>query len=205
MVNLAANDSPPPIGRIQAVAFGQEIFQCSAARGKNLANGAIPALQQSRRRPAMRPLALVMNPSIRFYATHSGSKIRQVKPRSRNGNCQRVTRIETEKPHAGFSAARHVGADVQFRKSREPCQRRRSAQPYTGHSKRDYSEPCLPFTGVDLQLWWKQQPQRGEVNRPVREEQGVPGLRHYPGPHGQRPWQGSDVLRGRSPPRLTRF
>src|SRR5258708_39476474 len=47
MMNLAPNNSPAPIGRIQAVAFGQEIFQSSAARGENLANGAIPARQQS--------------------------------------------------------------------------------------------------------------------------------------------------------------
>src|SRR5258708_37724554 len=117
MVNPAANDSSATVRRVQAVPFGQEILQGSAARGENLANGAIPTRQQSGRRAAMRPLTLVVNPSICFYATHSGSKIRQVKPRSCNGDRQRVTCVETEKPHAGFSAARHVGANVQLRKS----------------------------------------------------------------------------------------
>src|SRR5216683_7656005 len=112
----------------------------------------------------MRPLTLVVNPSFPFCATHSGSKIRQAKPRSRDGNRQRVTCVETEKPHAGFSSALHVGAHVQFRKSREPWQRRRSAQPYTGHSKRNYSEPCLPFTGVDLQLRGKKRAQECRIN-----------------------------------------
>jgi hypothetical protein len=45
MVNLAANDLPAPVGRVQAIAFGQEMLQGSMARGKNLANRAIPARQ----------------------------------------------------------------------------------------------------------------------------------------------------------------
>ena len=194
MVNLAANDSPAPVSRVQTVAFGQEIFQSSAARGENLTNGVIPHCQQSGRRPAMHPLTLVVNPSIPFCATHSGSKIRQVKPRARNGNRQRVTRIETEKPHAGFSTARHVGANIQLRKSREPWQRRCSAQPYTGHAKWNYSEPCLPFKSVDLQLRGKKWAQERRINRPVREEQVVPALRHHPCAGGQKPRPMRDFL-----------
>ena len=188
MVNLAANDSPAPVSRVQAVPFGQEILQGSAARGKNLANGAIPTRQQSGRRAAMRPLTLVLNPSICFYATHSGSKIRQVKPRARNGDRQRVACVQTEKPHAGFSVARHIGANVQFRKSGEPWQHRRNAQAHAGHSKRNYREPGLPPKCVDLQSLGKKRAQGFRINRPVRKEQVVPHLRHHPWSSGQSPW-----------------
>src|SRR5437667_6199992 len=63
MMNLAPNDMPAPIGRVQEVPLGQEMLQCPAARKKSLANGAIPALKRSRQSSAMRPLALVLNPS----------------------------------------------------------------------------------------------------------------------------------------------
>src|SRR3989475_4400258 len=112
MMNLAPNDMPAPIGRVQEVPLGQEILQCPAARKKSLANGAIPALKRSRQSSAMRPLALVLNPSSPFCAAHSGSKIRQVEPRARNGDRQRVTRVETEKPHAGFFAVPHIGTHI---------------------------------------------------------------------------------------------
>src|SRR2546422_9578142 len=103
MMNLAPNDMPAPIGRVQEVPLGQEILQCPAARKKSLANGAIPALKRSRQSSAMRPLALVLNPSFPLCAAHSGSKIRQVEPPARNGDPHRGTRRGTEKTHTRVS------------------------------------------------------------------------------------------------------
>src|SRR6266478_2747772 len=94
-------------------------------RGKGVANRTIPALQQSCRRSAMNPLALVMNPAFVFCAGHSSAKIRQVKPRARDGYSQRVSRVQAEEPHARLSAARHVSTDIQFWKCREPWHRLR--------------------------------------------------------------------------------
>src|SRR3989442_8933198 len=116
MMNLAPNDMPAPIGRVQEVPLGQEILQCPAARKKSLANGAIPALKRSRQSSAMRPLALVLNPSSPFCAAHSGSKIRQVEPRARDWRPQPGTRVETEKPHPGVSPVPHLGAHISFGK-----------------------------------------------------------------------------------------
>src|SRR2546428_14142868 len=99
MMNLAPNDMPAPIGRVQEVPLGQEMLQCPAARKKSLANGAIPALKRSRQSSAMRPLALVLNPSSPFCAAHSGSKIRQVEPHPRHGDPQPGTPVEAGKTH----------------------------------------------------------------------------------------------------------
>src|SRR5207253_4155316 len=76
MMNLPANDLATPIGRIQAIPFGQEIFQRTTSRGKHFANRAISALQQRSRRSAMRSLAVVVIPAILACAAHSRSKIR---------------------------------------------------------------------------------------------------------------------------------
>ncbi len=117
-MNLAANDLAAPIGRIQAISLGQEILQRPTPWRKNLSERAIQAHQQSSWRSAMRSLALVVNPAIPIFATHSRSKIWQVKPRARDGNRQRVTSVQTEKPHAGLFAESHIGADIQFRECR---------------------------------------------------------------------------------------
>ncbi len=174
-------------------------------RKKSIVNGAIPAHQQSSRGSAMRPLAVVLNPSIPFCATHSGSKIRQVKPRARDGNRQRVTRVETEEPHAGLSPTSHVGTDIQFRKYREPWHRRRPAQPYTGHAKRNYRKPGLPLKGVDLQLRGKKWAQDCCIHWRVREEQVVPALRHHPWSGGQKPRAMRDFTQDRVHLRLQSF
>ncbi len=194
MMNLSANDPAAPIGRVQAIAFGQEMLQRPPLRGKNLTSRTIPALQRSGRCSAMRPLALVMNPTIPLCAAHSCSKIRQVKPRPRDGDSQRVTRVQAEKPHARLSTASHIGSDVQFGKCGEPWHRRRRAQPHAGHAKRNYREPGAPFKGVDLQLGRKKRAQYCGVDRPVRKEQVVPALRHHPRPTGQRPGPERDFL-----------
>src|SRR5216683_3207352 len=114
MMNLAANDFGLRIRGVKGIAFGQEMLQRPWPRGKGVANRAIPALQQSCRRSAMNPPALVMNPALVLGAAHSRAKIRQVKPRARDGYSQRVSRVQAEEPHARLSAACHVSADIQF-------------------------------------------------------------------------------------------
>ncbi len=169
MMNLAPNDLAAAIARVKAVPLGQEILERPTPWRKNLSGWAIPALQQSRWHSAMRPLALVMNPAFPFCAAHSCSKIWQVKPRARDGNRQRVTSVQTEKPHAGLFAESHIGANIQFWECREPRHRGRPAQPHTGHPKRNYREPSLPFKSVDLQLPRQKRAQQGGVDRPMRK------------------------------------
>src|SRR6266404_825502 len=135
MMNLPANEPAAPIGRVQAITLGQIMLQRPVLRAKNFANGAIPAFEHCDRRSAMRPLALVMNPAIPFCAAHSCSKIRQVKPRARDGNRKRVTCVQAEKPHAWPITMSNVSTNIQFREGREPRECGRPAQPYTGHAK----------------------------------------------------------------------
>src|SRR6266567_4163947 len=125
MVNLGVNDLAAFISRVEAIAFGQEMLQRPALRGKDLADGAILALQICGRCSAMRSLAFVLTPAVPVCAAHSSSKIRQVKPRPRNGNSQRIARVQAEKPHPGLSFASHISPDIQFRKCRETWHGRR--------------------------------------------------------------------------------
>jgi len=191
---LAANDSAARIGRVKAIPFGQEMLQRPALRRKDVANWTVPAFQCSGWRRAMRPLTAVLNPAFLVRAGHSRPKIGQVKPCPRDGDGQRVPRVQTEKPHAGLSAARHICSDIQLRESREPRQRRCPAQTDASHAKWNDCQPGLPFKCVDLQLRRKKRTECGNVDRPVRKEQVMPALRHHPRSCGKRPRPVRDFL-----------
>src|SRR5882757_11209055 len=118
MMNLTANDAAAPVGRVKAIPLGQEMLQRPALRRKDFANRTVPAFQCCGRRPAMRPLASVVNPAFPVRAAHSRPKIGQVKPRPRNGNSQRVPCVQAEKPYTGLAAAYDIGSDIQLRERR---------------------------------------------------------------------------------------
>ncbi len=198
MVDLAADDSPVPVGRVEAISFGQEMFQRPVKGRKDLSDRAIPSLQHSCWRSAMRPLTPVVNPAGPIFATHLCSKIRQVKPCARNSHSERVTRVQTKKPNARLFTAGYVGTNIQFWECGEPQHRWRPTQAHTGHAKRDHREPGLPLKRVDLQLRRNQVAQDCGIDRPVCEEQVMPALRHHPRPFRKRPGPVSDFLQNRA-------
>src|SRR5271168_1588169 len=163
-------------------------------RRKRFAGRAIPAVQHSARRAAMRTSAFVLDPSTSFLAGHSRAKIWQMKPRPRNRHGNPVARIKAEEPHSRFTIGDDVGTYIQFRKSREPGNRRCAAQAHARHSKWHNSEPCLPFIGIDLQLRRDMPSKCRFLHAPVRKKQIVPTLRHNPGAPRQGPRPVVDVL-----------
>src|SRR4029077_2102669 len=95
---------------------------------KYFANRSIPTVQQSASRATMRTRALILDPSISLLARYVRAKIRQMKPSSGNRHGEGVLSIQAEEPHARFSICDNVRSHIQFRKRREPRQRRRTAQ-----------------------------------------------------------------------------
>src|SRR6266478_10214605 len=98
--------------------------------GDNLAVGTIPALQQCGRSSAMGSLACVMNPAFAFFTGHSCAKVRQVKPRPRDGDSHRVPRVQAEEPYTGLFTMGSV-------------RDRKSTRLNSSHSQISYAVFCL--------------------------------------------------------------
>ena len=129
----------------------------------------------------------VLDPSIPFFAGHSRAKIRQVKPSPRNRHCRPVPRIQAEEPDSRFPVGHYVRSHIQFRKRREPGNRRRAAQAHAGHPKWHNSKPCLPFISIYLQFRGDMPTECSLFHAPVRKKQVMPALCHDPGTRRQRP------------------
>jgi len=172
---------------VQAVPLRQKMLQCLARRVKSVSLSAIFPAQHSGRSASIFSFARILNPSTSRLAAHLREKIRQLKPRSRNGYSQPASSIQAEEPYAGFFAVLDIRPNIQFRKTRGSRNRRRISQPHSLHAKRNHAQPRLALIHVYLQLARHVLPQPFLLNAPVRKQQVMPPLFHHPGTTGQRP------------------
>jgi hypothetical protein len=186
-MNFAGNDSPFVICRIETVALCQKMIERPRGRRKYFASSPIPSAQHSASRATMRTCAVILDPSITLLARHSRTKIRQVKPGSRDCHGDGVPGIQAEEPYSRLAIDHDVSPHIQFRKCREPRQRGRSAQPHAGHAEGHNSQPCLPFVSIDLQFRGNMPSQCRLFHAPMRKEQIVPALCHDPVGRRRRP------------------
>lgn len=110
------------------------------------------------------------------------------------GDRQEVRCAQTEKAHAGFSASRYVRADVQLRKRGQHRQRRCRAQTHATHAERHDADPSLALERIEFQRARDQWAEHRGLDRPMREEQIVPGLRQDPAPWRQGPRPVLDIF-----------
>src|SRR5712691_26846 len=99
MMNLAANELALAVERIEAVAFRQEIFERTWSRKNHRANRTVTPLQCRSDYAIVGPLTVVLDPAVSIPTAHPRAKVRQVKPRSRDGDGKRVTCVQAEEPH----------------------------------------------------------------------------------------------------------
>ncbi len=79
-MNFAAKDPALAIECIEAIAFGQEMFERARAGEKLRTNGTIAPQQRSGSCARMTSLAGIFDPAIAFLAAHPRAEVGQVKP-----------------------------------------------------------------------------------------------------------------------------
>ena len=112
MVDFAADQATGSICCVEAVAFGKEMFEGAGRWWLRWRDWAIFDGELRRRRAAMFTNTGVFEPVTAFLDLHGGAEIGQVEPTAGNLYRDCVGSVETEKPHAGFAIASHVGARV---------------------------------------------------------------------------------------------
>jgi hypothetical protein len=187
VMNFPAQNRPIAPLCIQAISFRQEMVEGPALRAKRLSLASVASLKSLAPASPIRSLRKIDDLLPTLLKCHPGSKVRQVKPCPRHCHCDAIRRIQTEKPNSPLSSCLHVRSHVQFRKRRKPRHGRRPSQTHCGHAKRHNPNPRLPVERIQLQLARHQRTQRLHGNRPVREQQVLPVLRHHPRTRGQLP------------------
>src|SRR5262245_48996628 len=119
----------------EAIALGQKVFQTACDRFMWLAGGTVAAHELCRWPERRWPSAFVLNPSVALDDLHVSQEIRQVKHRSRHSYRDWIRGLETEEKYARHTVHAHVRAYVQFRKCRDPRQRRHGARRNVAHVK----------------------------------------------------------------------
>jgi hypothetical protein len=94
--------------------------------------------------------------------------------------------VEADEKDPGLAAGRHVGANVELRKGRETRCRYQPSHAKPGQSEGNDPNPGVAVELVDLERRWYERAQRRAWNRPVTEQDVLPGLREEPAP--LRPW-----------------
>ena len=150
-------------------------------------DGLIPRVERSGRGAARDPAAPVFHRPVDGFDGHLRRVVRQVEQRARGPDRDRIPGIEAEEVHAGTAVHPHIRPDVELGKRRDPWQRRDSTRRDIRHMERHDAEPRLRVVEVELKTGRDERAECRHVERPVREEQVVPGLRHDPRRIGHRP------------------
>ena len=133
------------------------------------------------------PSRTVRNFILTHLYTHFGFEIWQgVQPASGQDG-ERIRSVEAEEINSRLIGERDICAHVQFRKAGEPGQRRQATGVNVAHVEWGYRKPALALVGVKFQVARNQRTKHTHRNRPVREQQIMPGLCHNPRSGRQRP------------------
>jgi hypothetical protein len=186
-MNIAAPDPPTPVGCVQAVALGEEVFQRPWRRAIHWAGRAIASDKRGRRRTAMPPVTRIGHHVALACAAHLGTIVVQMKKIARHLHRNRVGRIEAKEPDARLTPDRHVCSHIELRKRRYSRQQREQARPNPGHPKRHDPDPGRAIEGVDRQGGWDGCADRRDRDRPVHKQQVVPLHVEHPRQARQRP------------------
>ena len=111
MVNIATPNPPALVGGVEAVAFGQPVFNCARLAGKRWAAGGIACAKHSGWCAAMRAAAGVCDLFTNLYVD-CGIEIRQVKTEAGKFYGNGIACIKAEKPHTGLTINRYIRAQV---------------------------------------------------------------------------------------------
>jgi hypothetical protein len=187
VVDFATKDFPTSIQGVQAISLGQEMLQRAGRCLEDRISWAISDPQRCSRCAAIRSFALIVNRSVRVFTLHACTEIRKVKPGTGDFHGQGIRRIKAEKPDAWLSACFHVSTHIQFGKSRQAGHVRCQADPHAGHPEGNNRDPSTAVEGVDLECSRNFSSKQRRVDRPVREQQIMPGLRHDPRTGRHRP------------------
>jgi hypothetical protein len=173
---------------VQAVPLGKKIFKTSADRLKRGADRPV-ARGESPGHGTRFSLTVVFDRVAVRHDAHLCYEVWKVQQRFRRLNCQRATCIQTEKVDPRLIANAYVRADVQLGKLGDPRQRWHASRRHVRHVKRNDAEPRRPVEQIKRKVGRNLTTEGFSINRPMREEQVVPGLchdpravRHWPGP-----------------------
>ncbi len=188
MVDVERARAVASVGRVEAIALGQKVFERAGGGRNGRRRRTIARGEACRRVPFLSALGAVTDPAVLGRAPHVRREVGKVHDRARNSDRERIGGVEAEEEHAGPIPEPDVRADIELGERRQPRQCRNAARRHVRHPERHDSDPCLSIEQIDLERCRNLRPELRDVDRPVREQQVVPGLRHQPRRGGHRPW-----------------
>lgn len=129
----------------------------------------------------------IVNAALCLIAPHGSAEVGQMVKLARRPDGKGACCVEAEEKYSRLASVDHVGANVEFWKSRKPRQWRRSMGTNTAHAEGDDSDPALAVEGVEREFLRNQRLNRRERKRPVGKEKVVPRLLHDPTAGGEGP------------------
>jgi len=130
----------------EAVALGEPVFDCSFIAKARLSRRSVMA---TKLRGRAMSAGVVMNASVRSLRSHGGMKVGQMIKPPRSPDCGKTRSIKAKEIHTRLAVMFHVSADVEFRKTREARQRRKSAAVNAAHAEWNDSDPAFALVGVE--------------------------------------------------------
>lgn len=112
MLDFAAKESAFRIGRIQAIALGQKVLQCSRSRLKGRTGGSVAALKNRVWCATMTSLAAILHPPISLLALHARTKVREMKGQPSGSYGKRVCSVQAKEPHTWLFLRRHISSNI---------------------------------------------------------------------------------------------
>src|SRR5918998_5581122 len=115
VLDLAAMDVAPLACAVEAVTFGQEVFESIGPGVEGFSQGPVTAREPRMGRAPVRADAPVENLAVVGAAGHLRVEVGQAEGGAGETDGHRVARVQAEEPDAGFALGRDVGAEVQLR------------------------------------------------------------------------------------------
>src|SRR5579862_1446592 len=113
---FAAQDRSIRPPGVQAIPFGEKIFQRPALRKKTLPLASIGSFKSFTLSPPIRSSRQIVYLVPVRLKRHARSEIRQMKPHPRHLYCYATRGVQTEEPYPRLASSRHIGPYIQFRK-----------------------------------------------------------------------------------------
>ena len=174
---------------IEAIAFGEPIFERAGLALIDFAGGGIAADEFGRRRAAMGALAGIVDECAAIVEVHGRVEIGQAKDIARNGDGDGVGCFQAEKVDTGLAdrgvgplwcGRGDIGAHVEFGKGGEPRDIAHPARCDARHAKGHDRNPRQTIIGIDLELRRNVGAHHLDRDGPMGKEEIVPGLAHDP-------------------------
>jgi hypothetical protein len=110
VMDFASECVAEAVYRIEAVAFGEPVFEAAWADLKPCPHRSVPSAEKTRAETRVGSLAIVFNPTFAFLGGDPSTVVGEVKKASCSPDGEAGGGIEAQEPHSGFAVREDISA-----------------------------------------------------------------------------------------------